>query len=77
MKTMMSSLSESIDNTSEINKKISQIELIEKFPNIYKLCNTDLDKFVLLLRKDVYPYEYMNSWERFNETLPPKKIFLQ
>ena len=76
MKTMMSSLSESIDNTSEINKKISQIELIEKFPNIYKLCNTDLDKFVLLLRKDVYPYEYMNSWERFNETLPPKKIFL-
>ena len=33
-------------------------------------------KFVLLLRKGVYPYEYMDSWERFNETLlPPKEAF--
>ena len=32
---------------------------------------------VMLLRKGVYPYEYMDSWERFNETsLPPKKIFI-
>ena len=30
---------------------------------------------VLLLRKGVYPYEYMDSWERFNETLPPKESF--
>ena len=30
----------------------------------------------MLLRKGVYPYEYMNSWEKFNETvLPPKKAF--
>ena len=29
-----------------------------------------------LLRKWVYPYEYMHSWERFNETsLPDKKAF--
>ena len=41
--------------------------LIEKFPNIYRFCNTDLNKFALLLRKGVYPYEYMDSWERFNE----------
>ena len=52
-------------------------ELIEKFPRIYQFCNGDLNKFVLLLRKGVYPYEYMDSWERFNETsLPPKKIFI-
>ena len=39
-------------------------------------CNGDLNKFLLLLRKGVYPYEYMDSWERFNETsLPPKKDF--
>ena len=32
--------------------------------------------FVLFLRKGVYPYEYMDSWERFNETsLPDKKAF--
>ena len=30
----------------------------------------------MFLRKGVYPYEYMNSWERFNETtLPNKKSF--
>ena len=56
------------------NKSVN--ELIEKFPNTYQFCNGDLNKFVLLLRKGVYPYEYMDTWERFNETsLPLKKIF--
>ena len=51
-------------------------ELIDKFPRMYLFCNGDLNKFVLLLRKGVYPYEYMDSWERFNETsLPDKKYF--
>ena len=26
-----------------------------------------------MLRKGVYPYEYMDNWERFNETLLPSK----
>ena len=43
-------------------------ELIEKFPNLYQFCNGDLNKFVLLSRKGVYPYEYMDSCERFDET---------
>ena len=47
--------------------------LIKKFPRIYKFCNGDLNKFVLLLRKGVYPYEYIDSWERFDETLLPDK----
>ena len=48
----------------------------ENFTNTYRLCNKDLNKFVLLLRKDIYPYEYMDSWEKFNEErLPPKKEF--
>ena len=43
---------------------------------MHKFCNGDLNKFVLLLRKGVYPYQYMDSWERFNETsLLPKKSF--
>ena len=30
----------------------------------------------MLLRKGVYPYEYMDSWERFDETtLPDKEAF--
>ena len=42
-------------------------ELIEKFPRMYQFCNGDLNKFVLLLRKSVYPYECMDSWEKFDE----------
>ena len=43
---------------------------------MYQFCNGDLNKFVLLRRKGVYPYEYMDSWERFDETsLPDKKYF--
>ena len=48
-------------------------ELIKRFENTYKFCNKDLNKFILLLRKGVYPYEHMNNWERFDETLLPKK----
>ena len=34
------------------------------------------DKLDLLLRKGVYPYEYMNSWDRFKEQqLPPRDKF--
>ena len=51
-------------------------ELIEKFSRMYKFRNGDLNKFVLLLRKSVYPYEYIDSWEKFYETsLPPKEDF--
>ena len=48
----------------------------KNFPTLYKFCNGDLKKFFLLLRKGIYPYKYMDSWERFNETeLPPKEDF--
>ena len=47
--------------------------LIKKFPSIHQFCNDDLNKFILLLQKSVYPYEDIDSWEKFDETtLPPK-----
>ena len=50
--------------------------LLETFPSVYQFCDCDLNKFVLLLRKCVYPYEYMDNWERFNElSLPSEKAF--
>ena len=67
---MQDSLSNLVDNLSEINNKMSYASLIEKFPNTYQLCNKDLNKFALLLRKGVYPYEYMDSWNKFNEPVP-------
>ena len=50
--------------------------LIKKFAIVFQFCKDELNKFVLLLRKGVYPYEDMDSWEKFNETsLSDKKAF--
>ena len=58
-------------------KKDFNKELIKRFASIYEFCNEDINKFILSLRKGVYPYEYMDSWERFDETsLPDRKSFL-
>ena len=35
-------------------------ELIKRFTNSYNFCDNDLNNFILLLRKAVYPYEYMD-----------------
>ena len=63
-----------IDSYSEqYYKKKSNKELIKRFKSTHEFCNKDLNKCILLLRKGVYPYEYMDNWERFNETLLPSK----
>ena len=50
--------------------------LIKTFPNIHEVCNREINNFFLFLRKGVYPYQYMDSWERFDETsLPDEKSF--
>ena len=76
---MQSSLSTLTDNLSEINNMnlgISRDTLVKKFYNTYQLCDNDFDKFNLLLRKGVYPYEYMDKQEKFNEDkLPDKESF--
>ena len=63
-------------NCNNYYEKKFDKEFIKKFKNMYSFCNNDLNKFILLLRKGVYPYEYMDNWERFNETsLPSKESF--
>ena len=47
--------------------------LKEQFFNTYKFSNHDNNKFLLLLRKGVYPYECMDDWEKFSETLLHEK----
>ena len=63
-------------NCKQCYRKKFNKELIKRFASTYSFCNNDLNKFILLLRKGVYPYEYMDNWERFNETsLPSKESF--
>ena len=47
-------------------KKVDE-ELKKKFKNSFEFSNIDINKFILLLRKGLYPYEYMDDWEKFNE----------
>ena len=64
-----------IDCDKEYEKEFNN-ELIERFANTYKFCDNDLDKFIMLLRKGVYPYEYIDAWDKFNEkVLPAKESF--
>ena len=51
-------------------------ESIKNYSTLYTFCNDDLNKFFLLLRRDINPYEYIDSWEILDEnTIPPKKAF--
>ena len=45
--------------------------LKNNFPSTFCLVNGNIDKFILLLKKGVYPYEYMNDWKKFEETELP------
>ena len=64
-----------IDCEKEYEKEFNK-ELIERFANTCKFCDNDLDKFIMLLRKGVYPYEYIDEWDKFNEkVLPGKESF--
>ena len=47
-------------------------ELSNRFASTYEFFEGDINKFVLLL-KGVYPYKYIDIWERFDETLLPNK----
>lgn len=41
--------------------------LTQKFKTTSRFCDWDICKFCLMLRKGIYPYKYMNSWQKFNE----------
>ena len=64
-----------IDCEKEYGKEFNK-ELVERFANTYKFCDNDLNEFIMLLRKGVYPYEYIDEWDKFNEkVLPGKESF--
>ena len=60
-------------NCKQRYRKKFNKELTKRFASTYEFCNNDHNKFVLLLRKGVYPYECMDTWKKFNEISLPNK----
>ena len=48
-------------------------KLKEQFFNTSKFSKHNNNQFILLLWKGVYPYEYMDDWEKSNKTTLPEK----
>ena len=57
---------ECIDCKKEYKKDFNK-KLIKRFSNVYEFCGNNINKFLILLRKGVYPYEYIDEWNKFNE----------
>ena len=73
-------------NCNNYYKKKFNKDSIKKLKNMYSFCNGSttesssserINKFILLLRKGVYPYEYIDNWERFNETSLPSNLNME
>ena len=41
-------------------------KLKKRFKNTFNISNNDINKFILLLKKGIYPYKYLDDWESFN-----------
>ena len=56
------------DYSNNIDKKF-----YKRFKSTFKFSCNNINEFTLLLKKGVYPYEYMDDWESFNETTLAEK----
>ena len=63
---------ECVDCKKEYKNKLNK-KLIERFSNVYEFCDYDINKFMILLRKGVYPCEYMDEWNKSDEKELPSK----
>ena len=63
------------DAKQKKTKDLDEVVLKKNFSHTSRFWGCD-EKFRLMIRKGVYPYEYMDDWKKFEETsLPPKDAF--
>ena len=53
---------------TNFKNNLIEYKLKERFFNTCKFSNHDNNTSILLLQKGLCPYEYMDNWEKFNET---------
>ena len=56
----------------DYSNKIDE-EFKKGFKDIFQFSNNDINEFIMLLRKVVYPYKYRDVWEKFIKTSLPAK----
>ena len=56
------------DYSNNLDKKF-----LKRFKSTFKFSYNNINEFILLIMKGVYPYEYMDDWEKFNETTLAEK----
>lgn len=44
-------------------------DLIKRFKNTYRFCGGEINEFCLMFCKGGYPYNYIDSWERFKQKI--------
>ena len=72
--TLYEKLSETDVNTNNVElPKTFDENSKKRLTSTCKFSNHDISNFILLLRKGVYLYEYMDDWEISNEISLPEK----
>ena len=60
-----------------LTKNLVKKEMAENNPNVFKNLSSEFkdEKLQLLKRKEIFSYDYLDSFDRFNETsLPDKNV---
>ena len=61
-----------VKNAKRVELNTKAVKFVEnlknRFANTYNFSNHDINKFILLLRKGVYPHEYIDDWKKFSKT---------
>ena len=70
---MSSKLENLVNNLAQPHKNLSNNDLKQRFYNTYQLCSGNMEKLKLFSRKGLYPYEYMDLWEKFKLPVPLDK----
>ena len=55
---------------------ITSKKFMGRVANTYKFPNHNANEFILMLRKSLYLYEYMNNLEDFHKNLLPENSYI-